>query len=127
MVDAWVMIIAKTSQHKEQAMQVINVVTSDEVQLLASAKFAQMSTLANPEMNRQFGSQLDSLNIKQKNLAGIFKGRIVAAPKFSPYERQARTPYQDNMLKVFGGQMDVNTALRDADDKINKLLAELQK
>ncbi|WP_176706656.1 ABC transporter substrate-binding protein [Paenibacillus hemerocallicola] len=127
MVDAWVMIIAKTSKHKEQAMQVINVVTSDEVQLLASAKFAQMSTLANPEMNRQFGSQLDSLNIKQKNLAGIFKGRIVAAPKFSPYERQARTPYQDNMLKVFGGQMDVNTALRDADDKINKLLAELQK
>lgn len=127
MVDAWVMIIAKTSKHKEQAMQVINVVTSDEVQLLASAKYAQLSTLASPVMKQQFGSQLESLNMKEKNVQGIFKGRIVTAPQFSPYERQARTPYQDNMLKVFAGQMDVNSALRDADEKINKLLDELQK
>ncbi|MBD2861056.1 ABC transporter substrate-binding protein [Paenibacillus oceani] len=124
MVDAWVLIVAKTSKHKTEAMQVINVITSDEVQLLAASKYAQMSTLANPVMKQQFGSKMDSLNIKGKNLQGIFKGKIVAAPKFSPYEKQARAPYQANMLKVFSGEMDVNTALRDADQKINKLLDE---
>lgn len=126
MVDAWVMIVAKTSRHKEQAMQVIDVVTSDEVQQLAAAKYAQLSTLASPAIRQQFGSQLESLNIKQKNVAGIFKGRIVAAPKFSPYERQARAPFQENMAKVVNGQMDVNTALRDADERTNKLLDELR-
>ncbi|GAA3407397.1 ABC transporter substrate-binding protein [Paenibacillus hodogayensis] len=124
MVDAWVMIVAKTSKHKEQAMQVINAVTSDEAQLLASAKYAQLSTLANPAMKQQFGSQLDSLNMKEKNLAGIFKGRIVGAPKFSPYERQVRSPFEGNMMKVFSGEMDVNSALRDADERTNKLLEE---
>lgn len=127
MVDAWVLVLAKTSKHKTEAMQVMNVITSDEVQMLAAAKFAQLSTLANSEMRQQFGTQLESLNIKAKNVAGIFKGKIIAAPKFSPYERLARTPYQDNMLKVFSGAMDVNTALRDADEKINKLLDEQKK
>ena len=124
MVDAWVMIISKTSQHKPQAMQVIQVVTSDEVQLLAASKYAQMSTLVNPVMKEKFGSELASLNMKEKNLQGIFKGKIVPAPKFSPYERQARPFLQDNFTKLFSGQMDINTALRDADEKINKMLAE---
>ncbi|MDF2721210.1 MAG: transporter substrate-binding protein, partial [Paenibacillus sp.] len=124
MVDAWVLILTKTSKHPAQAMQVMNVITSDEAQLLAASKYAQLSTLTNPTMRQQFGSQLESLNIKEKNLQGIFKGKIVTAPKFSPYEKISRKPYEDNMQKVFAGTMDINTALRDADEKINKLLEE---
>ena len=75
-------------------------------------------------MRQQFGSQLESLNMKEKNLAGIFKGKIVTAPKFSPYEKISRKPFEDNMQKVFAGTMDINTALRDADEQITKLLAE---
>lgn len=127
MVDTWVMIIASSSKHPLQAMQVINIVTSDEIQLLAAAKYAQLSTLADPKMKEQFGSQLPSLNIENKNLQGIFKGKIVPAPKFSPYERNARPFLEGNIAKVFTGEMDINTALRDADEKMNRMLDEQKK
>lgn len=122
MVDSWVMVVSKVSQHPVQAMQVINVITSDEVQL-AAAKMGQMSTLVNPEMKQRFGEEMPQL--KGKNIQSIFKSNPAPFPRFSLYNRRALPLLVENLNKVIAGSMDINTALRDADERINQFLKEL--
>lgn len=122
MVDSWVMVVSKVSRHPVQAMQVINVVTSDEVQLTAT-KMGQMSTLLNPEMKLRFGEEMPQL--KGKSIQSIFKSNPAPFPKFSRYNRQAQPLLVENLNKVIAGAMDINTALRDAEERINQLLKEL--
>jgi multiple sugar transport system substrate-binding protein len=122
MVDAWVAIITKQSQHRAQAMQVVNVLTSDEVQLMASRQMGRMSTLVNTEMNKQFGA--DNPILKEKRLQSIFKSKPVPAPKFSMYEAKARPFLEDNFPKVIGGTIDGNTLIRQAEEQINKMLSQ---
>lgn len=121
MVGFWVMAISSTSQHKLEAMQVINVVTSDEAQLIG-ARTANMSALTNPEMVKQFGADLPVL--KGKHIENIFKSKPAPAPQFSLYNYQANTLLYTEIDNYLNGKKDINTALRDADEQINKMLAE---
>lgn len=123
MVDSWVLAVTKTSKLPQQAMQVINAVTSDEAQL-AAAKQAQMSTLVNPLMKQHFAEDLPAL--KGKHVAGIFKSKPAPFPKFSPYYVEARALLEANLNKYLRGEIDLNTALRLSDEEINKMLATKQ-
>jgi multiple sugar transport system substrate-binding protein len=124
-VDAHLMLVTKTSKHKDDAMKVLNVVTSDEVQLQMVRKTLRVSPLKAKEMKDQYGADLAYL--KGKNLQAIFKGKIEAAPIYSSYDGIGRTiafqQFYDNFLP---GKKDLNTALNDADDLINQKL-EAQK
>ncbi|CAG7647131.1 hypothetical protein PAESOLCIP111_05319 [Paenibacillus solanacearum] len=125
MVDAWVIVMTKPSKHKLQAMQVMNVLTSDEVQLLAARQLAKMSTLANSSFNQQLGA--DDPVLKQKRIASIFKSKPAPAPKFSMYEASARPFLENNFPKVVSGAIDSNTLLRDAEEQINQMLDQQKK
>lgn len=123
MVDLHVIGITKTSKHKDEAMKVIEVFTSDEVQLLAARKRPAISPLNNPEMQSQFGAEVDYLEGKNKD--ALFKSVPAPAPKFSDYYVQARTILNNHYRDFILDRKDVNTALRDAEEEINRKIAEL--
>lgn len=114
-----VMLITKTSKYKEQALQVIETATSDEVQL-ASAKQGRVTPLKDPQFRLAFGTGRDAL--KGKNVQGIFKSRPVKYPIASKYRSKAEAIVGTKFNQYVAGSVDVNTALAQAEEEINKMV-----
>jgi multiple sugar transport system substrate-binding protein len=116
------MAITPASKHPDEAFKVIQVVTSDEVQAEA-ARNGRISVLQDPKYQTEYGKNMDYL--KDKNVQAIFKA--VPAKPFDPtsYDNQAQPVMTKAMNEVAKGK-DVNTALRDADIQINKIVKDLK-
>ncbi|GAA3409197.1 ABC transporter substrate-binding protein [Paenibacillus hodogayensis] len=119
-VDAHYMLISKQSKYKDQAMQVIELFTSEEVQRLSARKFARLSPLRDPELKKQFAADLPEL--QKIDTAPIFKSKPAPAPAFSKHYRGARTTLMAKYDEYNEGRIDVNTALRQAEEEINKAI-----
>ncbi|WP_028553012.1 ABC transporter substrate-binding protein [Paenibacillus sp. UNC451MF] len=118
MVDEHVIVVTKQSQHKDAAMKVVEVLTSNEVQMMASKSLARLSPLADPELQKQFGTEY----LKDVDVRSIFKSQPAPGIVFHPYYQDARKLLDAEYAEVLSGQKDVNTALRVLEEKINKML-----
>lgn len=116
-VDSQLFLIAKTSKFKDQAAQFLNIMSSDEVQLLSAKTTARLSSLKNPEMKKALGADMPFL--KGKNLQSIFKSTSPPSPEFSQYNSLGRDLVFKSFEEYMNGK-DLNTALREAEDKVNK-------
>lgn len=112
--------ITKSSKHKEQALQVIETITADDFQLERS-KQGYMTPLKSTQIKQALGEGVDHL--KGKNLTGIYKSRPVEYPVLSEYERAAQTIALKHFNEYVQGKIDVVTAQRRADEEINKMIA----
>lgn len=115
-VQTFVLQIASNSKHPEQAMQVIELAASDDVQTKLSRSGMMLSALQNPAINRSFGA--DHPLLKNKNIAAIL------ATKPAPYVVQTRFTKARGILEAkykdyAAGKIDVNTALRQANEEID--------
>ncbi|MFE5317291.1 ABC transporter substrate-binding protein [Paenibacillus sp. NPDC056579] len=118
-VDSQNFVIAKTSKYKDQAAQLLSIMSSDEVQMKSARATARLSSLKNPEMKKALGADMPFL--QGKNLQSIFKSSSPPAPEYS----QFNTSVRDLVFKSFEEYMngkDLNTALREAEANVNKRL-----
>lgn len=113
--------ISSTSKYKEQAMQVINVMASDEFQL-ESAKQGRISPLKDPNFKKAFGQNREAL--KGKNVEGIFKSRPVKYPIASKYRVKAEAIVTKKYNEFVQGKADVNTILAQTEEEINKMVGD---
>lgn len=124
-VDAHSLAISASSKHKEQAFQVIQAVTSEEVQTELS-QYGRVPALVDSKILSGFGSQLPYL--AGKNLAAIFKttpGKL----------RENSTAYDTIVLglinpladRLRAGETDINTMLRETQEKADAALASAVK
>jgi ABC-type glycerol-3-phosphate transport system substrate-binding protein len=120
-VDAFVFEIPETAKNKEAALKVIEVFTSDEVQKLLVSKTARISPLKDPMFKQAFASDIEG--IQGKNISGIFKGKVVEAPVRTRYLQDAQKIAESVFIEYAQDKMDTNTALRRADEEINKFVA----
>jgi multiple sugar transport system substrate-binding protein len=118
MVDVHVVGVTNTSKHKDAAIKVADLMTSDDVQLIMARQSAQASTLVNPEMKKQFGAEAPFL--KGKNLQAFFKSKSAPAPATSVYLTAARGALTPIYTDFIFGKKDLNTTIREAEDAINK-------
>ncbi|CAG7607744.1 hypothetical protein PAESOLCIP111_00990 [Paenibacillus solanacearum] len=111
--------VAPTSKYKDQALQVIEVMTSDEVQMNVS-RAGRISPLVNEQVQKAFGQGDESL--KNKHVAGILKSKPVKYPIY--LFREIAEPMTEKKFNAFlSGKEDVNTTLRELDEEINKAIA----
>ncbi|MEF3306868.1 ABC transporter substrate-binding protein [Paenibacillus sp. GYB003] len=120
-VDAHYMLVSRQSKYKDQAMQVIELFTSDEVQRLMTRKFARLSPLQNAELKKQLAADIPQF--AGIDLGPIFKSKPSPAPAFSKHYRDARKLLMAKFDEYNEGQKDVNTALREAEEGINKMIS----
>jgi multiple sugar transport system substrate-binding protein len=118
-VDVHATIISKSSKHKDEAMQVLGVLTSDEVQTISAGR-GRMTTLTNEKVRSALGKDIPF--IQGKNIAGVLKGKYAKAPAVSPYRFDARAINNKLYDDYLAGKIDVNTALRQADEEINQMI-----
>ena len=114
-----VIMVTKTSPHKEQAFQVIEAATSDELQMEAS-KLGKVTSLKSPAVKEAFGQSMDGL--KDKHMTSIFKSRPVRYPLSSRYRSKAEGIATQKFNAYLKGDLDVNTALSQADEEINQMI-----
>jgi multiple sugar transport system substrate-binding protein len=116
------MFISKLSKQKDQAFRVMSYMLSNEVQT-SIVKAGRFSVLDDPEMEKIYGADLESL--KGKNIAGIFKAKPRKLHPPTEFDKDiVKKRLKDAAKEVAVHKKDVNTALREAEDTINKQIEE---
>ncbi|MBD2862362.1 ABC transporter substrate-binding protein [Paenibacillus oceani] len=116
----YVMVATKTGKHRDDAVKAIELITSEEVQLALSKK-GRLSPLKSDQVKQALGA--DNPDLKSKRLPSIFKSTPVAYPVASPYRGKAEGILVNKFREYVNGSMDENTALAQAEEEINKLVA----
>jgi ABC-type glycerol-3-phosphate transport system substrate-binding protein len=123
--DMHIMTVAKNSQHKDDAFRVLEVLFSDEAQLLSSRR-GKLPAMKDPKFNQEFLKGIPEL--KDKHIQSIFKSKPApATPPYSIYYTKARGLLVDKFRDYVDGKKDVNTALREAEDETNKYIQSEKK
>jgi multiple sugar transport system substrate-binding protein len=120
-VDEWILHITKQSKLKDQAFQVITTILSDEVQA-EMARNARSPIISSKSVQDEFGKNVPYL--QGKNLKSIFLTQPAAPVPPSKDGAYGSTVSQEAFKKVMKEGVDVNSALREADEKLNKKIAE---
>lgn len=116
----YVMLATKTGKHREEAAKAIELITSEEVQLALSKK-GRLTPLKSETVKQALGA--DNPALQGKQLPSIFKSSPVAYPVASPYRAKAESLLVNKFRQYVNGAIDENTALSQAEEEINKMVA----
>lgn len=119
-VDAHLMFVATSSKHQSEAMKIIGWVTSDEVQANMTRQTGRATPLANPAIREQF--MADQPSLKTKNMAAIFKSKSAPPQILTQYDEDARRTAYTALVDYVEGKVDLNTMIRNTEEKINKTI-----
>jgi multiple sugar transport system substrate-binding protein len=119
-VNEHIIFVAKSSKYKEDAFKVLLTVTADDVQLLAAKQTGRLTPLTKSDIRSALG---DYAALKGRNYQGILKSKFAPSPKLSEYEAGTNKIIDDVFADYLNGKFDVNTALREAEEKINAFLS----
>lgn len=114
--------VTQMSKHKDQAMEIIKYLTSDEYQSSISAK-GMMPVLKDEKIKKAFGSDAPE---KGKNYYSLFVNQFAATPVKTKYDSQAENLLYQEIREYVKGNTDINSALRKAEEAINTMLASEQ-
>jgi len=122
-VDFGMLIVSKASKHKEAAYQVIMTMISDEVQERLN-KNGQITVLKDPKLKMTYAQ--DSQIYNGKNLQAIFKVSPAPLPDYSRWKSATDTFINAVAQDMALQKKDINTALREQEEKANKAMQELK-
>ncbi|MDF2724902.1 MAG: extracellular solute-binding protein family 1 [Paenibacillus sp.] len=115
--------ISPTSKYKDEAFAVIAHLVSDEAQK-QFVRSGFITPLKSPEVQQLLGADIPSL--KNKNVQVMYKQKQ-ANYIFSKYQTSKVTnAINDAFTKVRKGETDVNSALREAEELINKEIEQVK-
>jgi multiple sugar transport system substrate-binding protein len=119
--------ITNTSKHKDEAFEMIMAMLSDESQI-SDSKLGIPTTLNNPEIAKVLGQSDPIYSKKNMNAINFYKPANYT-PKRKMGEVTVPGGTQQNLvgnafIEVAQGKKDINTALREIDEKLK---AELEK
>ncbi|RKN85519.1 extracellular solute-binding protein [Paenibacillus ginsengarvi] len=117
-------VVTSISENKDAAYKVVEVLLSEETQLDMSRN-AKMPVLQEAKVKEEFGKNVGYL--KGKNIQAIYKSTPAKSHISTPYDSKARTAMNKYNTEVLKGAKDINTALRQMDEEINKIIAEGKK
>jgi hypothetical protein len=112
--------MSATSKHQDDVFKVMEVATGKDIQLLMSQN-AMPPAINDVEVQKGFGQKYESL--KGKNVASAFKYKYAPINYAGPQDEIIRKQIDKAATDVLAG-VDINTALRNAEDAANKAIAE---
>jgi multiple sugar transport system substrate-binding protein len=115
------LIISSQSKYKDQAMQVIQAVTSREAQIYLTRN-ARIAVLRDSEIVKQFGKDVPQL--QDKHVDNILKFKLSPPYVYTLYDNDVLKILRDMRSDIAVKHKDINTALREAEDAANKKLDE---
>jgi multiple sugar transport system substrate-binding protein len=122
-IDFHLFMIPPAAKNKNAAFEVARTLLTDEAQT-AMNKAGRMTVLKESELKKNYAADLNIYT--NKNLAGIFKATPAPAPTSTNYDTKIYALLQESNKEMAQNNMDINTALRIADEKANKAIQELK-
>lgn len=119
--DFHIAMVAKTSKNKEAAYRFLQVLTSDETQLTLS-KNGRLSVLKNESIRKSYAA--DTGIFTGKNLDVIFTVPAAPVPVYSAHARETNPQINEIGKKIALQGVDVNTALREAEEAANQAIRD---
>ncbi|CAG7627632.1 ABC transporter substrate-binding protein [Paenibacillus allorhizosphaerae] len=110
--------ITSVSKQKEAAMEVLKYMLSEEQQLSLSER-AIIPVLQNEKVLKAFGTKSKYANV---NFQAILKRKFTPIAMKTKYEAKVRDIYAKSVLELAKGTVDMNTAFRQMDDDVNKMI-----
>jgi multiple sugar transport system substrate-binding protein len=117
--DAHVLAVTSGSKHKDEAFQVVASLISKATQTLL-AQNGNLPVIKDDSIIKAFGSKLTYL--QGKHVEAIFKTTPATPPQATVYDAEAKMIMNQAMQSVVKGEIDVNTALRQSEEKVNQLV-----
>jgi ABC-type glycerol-3-phosphate transport system substrate-binding protein len=115
--------ISKNSKHKEDAMEILKYLISDEAQASLARK-GFVPVVSSPEVRKSLGA--DS-SYSDYNWAAAFKNPFSEYLYHGPYATDVSSIYSKYFNEVMYDRMDINTALRKAEEEAVKKIEEVSK
>lgn len=116
--------VTKTAKNKDAAMEAIRYLTSDDHQLSLNQK-GTMTVLKNPEIQKTFAQETE---FKNKNWNAFFYNKFPHSSDKTVIEdlikKRAYGSLTDRIHEVVMGNKDLNTALREAEEEVNRNIDE---
>jgi multiple sugar transport system substrate-binding protein len=116
--------LSAISKHKEQAMDVIQYLISDEFQVSVSRR-GNPPAIRNDATQKTFG--VDSDYYRNRNAQALFYNKAAALAPKSFFDGKLESFYLAYVKDLATGKLDLNTMLRTADEKANQYIAENKK
>lgn len=119
------LLVSALSKQKDEAFEVIKLLTSNEVQNLIT-EHGRFTSLRDEAIRNRYGVNMKSM--QGKNISVVFKSAF--APPFTPtaYDAIASKYLNEAVKKLIAGQSDINTIMREAEELTNREIeAELKK
>lgn len=123
-VDAHLGIVTSVSKHKDEAFLVLASMVSDEVQSAMVRSTGRVSPLKDSKYKELFAADLP--HAQGKNLASIFKSDMAESPLRPLHFGEANKILRAAFYDYYANNKDVNSALREADEKLNQYLESRQ-
>lgn len=118
-VDSFTLAITAQSKQKDAAFQVISVILSDEVQRLMS-RDGRLSVLKDTTIHNEFGGNVPGY--QSKNVVAFTKPKLAVLQTFK--NLPAATIINQSFDSMLYEGKDVNTALREADEKMSQAIQQ---
>jgi len=112
--------ITSTSKHKDEAMEVIKFLTSEQEQISESKKGVMPATVS--EAARKAFAQ--DTPFKNKNWNALYYNEIAPGTAKSNYQLSIEKAFTASIQQIVEGQKDVNTGMREAQEQAEKIIAE---
>lgn len=116
------LMLSSLGKHKEEAFQVIQLLDSPDIQKQI-ANYGRFTALSDPAIKELYGNNIKSL--KGKNIKAVFKSQFAAPIPPNKYNSIVDKEVTNSLNKVLKGEIDVNTAIREAEEAANKEIAEM--
>jgi multiple sugar transport system substrate-binding protein len=118
MYDLHCMIPMVASKNRDDQMRVLEVLFSEEVQMVMSKKSAKFPVMKDPKYRQAFGQDLPEL--KGKHIEGVLKSKTELAPPNSLYYAKSLSLLNAEYANIMKNTKDMNTGLRDAEEQIKQ-------
>ncbi|MCC2684793.1 MAG: family 1 extracellular solute-binding protein [Paenibacillaceae bacterium] len=119
--EAHVLMISSTSKYPDQMFQIIKYLSTDDTIQTMASKSGRISSLKDDKYKQNFGQDLITLN--GKNVQAIFKNKFGPNAKPSKYDPLVTKELNQALKDALAGT-DINSALRSAQERANKAIAE---
>ncbi|MEF3308583.1 extracellular solute-binding protein [Paenibacillus sp. GYB004] len=122
-VDLHQITISNSTKHPEEAMQVIDLLTSEEVQLISARSTGRASPLLNKRVEQELGADMEL--IKGKNVTAFFDTQPAPNVMFANEDIAVQRSIEKFYKEYSGGSMDVNVLMQKIGEDANQAISVL--
>ncbi|MEF3306816.1 ABC transporter substrate-binding protein [Paenibacillus sp. GYB003] len=113
--------VPPAGKNKEAAYRVLTYLMSDEV-MIQLARQGRIPVMKNEAVRKEFAKGIPGL--ENKNMAAFFKDTIAKPSPQTKYDGAAKSAMNATVVSLLGGTKDINTALRELEEQINKQIEQ---